>query len=483
MSELRRVSTGIVLAFVVIALAAAYWGVIEAPQLSLRSDNPRLVLTEQTIQRGRIFDQQGMLLATTTVNYNGEGLRRLYPHPEVAPAVGYYSARYGVSGIEATYDPLLRGNEGPSPGQEVIRKLLHEPPAGGDVRLTLDLQVQKASAEALNGHNGAVVVATVPDGAIRAMVSVPSFNANVLDENWNPLINAPDAPLLNRVTQGIYQPGGILQTAIMAATIAHNGPSIISIPDAGKPLEINGLQLECVFPPGDGAISLRQAYADACPSAFATLPSAITTQDIDEIFWRFGLLSPPVLLGHETAVGDTPLPLSLLGDSGALTEALAGQSALTLTPLQALDLIASVANNGNAPRYRMVDSIRYQGQSEWQPVTVRGLSRAVITRETAQRIQGILRGAELDRHGLEESVEPFPFGHAATAYSGPEATPLQWYIGMLRIDDQTAIVTAVVVEDSTDPQDAIRAGNRALETAARYYGPSRVENQDAPVVP
>lgn len=477
MSELRRVSNGIVLAFIVIALTATYWGVVEAPQMGQRLDNPRRVLTEATIQRGRIFDQQGMLLATTTENYNGEGLRRLYPHPEVAPAVGYYSARYGVSGIEATYNALLRGDEGPTPAQEAVRELLNDAPSGGDVRLTLDLQVQKAAFDALGGYNGAVVVATVPDGAIRAMVSVPGFNANMLDENWNPLVSSEDAPLLNRVTQGVYQPGGILQTAIMAAIIAHNTPTIFEAPGASEPLKINGLAMECAFPPDDNeTLTMRRAYASACPAAFATLPDTVTPKDIDEVFWRFGLLSAPALLGQDTAVGDTPVPLTLLGDDMALTEALAGQGALTLTPLQALDLIASVANNGNAPRYRLVDSIRNYGATDWEPVTASGLSRAVITRDTALRIQAILREAELARMGLDDIEGPIVLGHAATAYSGPEATPLQWYIGMLRLEDDTAIVTAVVVEGSTNSADAVKAGKRALEAAAKYYSPAPTQN-------
>jgi peptidoglycan glycosyltransferase len=95
-------------AFLVIGLSAAFWAVVQADGLLARDDNARNVIDEQRIHRGTIYDKDGVRLA-----YSEEippGLtRRVYPYPEAAGAVGYYSFTYGTAGIEAAYDAQLRG--------------------------------------------------------------------------------------------------------------------------------------------------------------------------------------------------------------------------------------------------------------------------------------------------------------------------------------------------------------------------------------
>lgn len=469
MKELRRISLGILSAFMLIALSATYWGVIGAEGLRQREDNPRLIEAEVAIRRGNIYDRQGILLATTTVNYNGEGLRRLYPHPEVAPAVGYYSLRFGTSGVEATYDDVLRGEAGQTPFAAWWRDLLHLPAVGGDVRLTLDLAAQRAAMEALDGQAGAVVVATVPDGAIRAMASAPIFNPNFVDENWAVLIQAPGAPLLNRVTQGVYQPGGVLQTALLATAISWHVNTTTPLADAATPVQVNDLRLSCGRTPPVEDLTFQQAYVYACPRPFTQLIIQLSPEVIDEALWRFGLLTPPHLLGLNIETRDSPLPLAILENQQAQTAALAGQGTLTITPLQALDMVAAIANAGNAPRYTLIDAIRLPGTTTWEPVRPPGVSRAVLTRQTASQMQQVMQIATSEgvaAAAQAESTLPV-MGHAATAFSGPGATPLQWFIGMVGFDDGTAIIAAVVLEDAPSPEQAARVGGRVLEATAQ----------------
>ena len=61
--ELDRVTQGLLIGFVVIAISAAFWPVIEADSLLARPDNARNVIEEQRIQRGTIYDQDGHRLA------------------------------------------------------------------------------------------------------------------------------------------------------------------------------------------------------------------------------------------------------------------------------------------------------------------------------------------------------------------------------------------------------------------------------------
>ena len=130
--RLQRISGIFLLFFGAVVLALGYWGIAAAPGLFVREDNPRLIEAELQVQRGRILDHTGAVMAET-VGEPGSLLRQyLAPY---SPAVGYYSLRYGVAGIEQAYDAVLRGR--PDNSWDVwVDGLLHRQPVGSDVELT-----------------------------------------------------------------------------------------------------------------------------------------------------------------------------------------------------------------------------------------------------------------------------------------------------------------------------------------------------------
>ncbi len=480
MRELRHVAQGILVGFLLVGLMAGYWSVLRSDGLRQRADNPRRIVAERLIERGSIYDHNGLLLAETTLNYNSTALKRLYPHPEVAPVVGYYSQRYGVSGIEASTDPILRGEVGPSPLQIAWRDLRHDPIVGGDVRLTLDLIVQKAALEALGGYAGAVVAVSVPDGAIRVMASAPSYDPNVIDENWAVLIQSEAGPLLNRVTQGVYQPGGALQTALLAAALAKRLPVNELLEAADAPVSINGIELTCQSIPPESSLSLAEAYSYGCPAPFARLLDNLEPADVDNALQRFGLLSPPSLLGLET---DTPPPsesLAMQTDTTRLIAALAGQSDLAVSPLQLLELLAAIAGDGNAPILHLVEAVRPFGSAGWQAVPRQGLSRALLTEQNARRMRALMATPQGDTRTILAGFDAPIIGHAATAYSGPDAQLLQWFLGITELADGSAIAVVVVVEGADSPAVAARVGGATLDAAVRRHA-SYNNNAPAPV--
>lgn len=220
-SSIERLARVLLAGFVVVALALAYWQLVRAPELAARSDNPRLVQAEWRVQRGRLLDRSGAILAVSepaVVPGVRDAVRRRYPHPETVHVTGYYSLRYGVGGSEAVFDATLRGV------QSQIERLLHRPPRGADVSLSLTLDAQQAAGQALGDRRGAVVVMAVDRGAILVMVSHPVYDPNHLDEEWDALAGDPTAPLLNRATQGVYPLGDLARwvglTGLLSAGIA-----------------------------------------------------------------------------------------------------------------------------------------------------------------------------------------------------------------------------------------------------------------------
>src|ERR1041385_4801462 len=160
--SLNRLTLVILIGFAVIALSLTYWSVLDSDSMLARDDNPRRVEDERAILRGGIYDRNNQVLAQTVIvgkSPSGQQVvRRDYPQPEAAAAVGYYSLVHGVGGIEASFDGQLRGDDLRDAGQVAVDSLFHRPEVGSDVRLTLDVELQSTIIKALDGQQGAVIV-------------------------------------------------------------------------------------------------------------------------------------------------------------------------------------------------------------------------------------------------------------------------------------------------------------------------------------
>ena len=220
-ANIRRLAQSILIGFALVAAGLLYWQVARAPELSARDDNPRLVQAELRLQRGRLLDRHGQVLAYSepltggeTALPGGSVLQRRYPQPAAVHAVGYYSLRYGTGGAEAAFDAALRGQLLP------LDRLLHRPQAGSDAALSLDLAAQRAADEGLGERRGAVVVLDIASGETLVLLSRPGYDPNRLDEGWDALSADPAAPLLNRAAQGVYPLGDLARLVGLAGLLS-----------------------------------------------------------------------------------------------------------------------------------------------------------------------------------------------------------------------------------------------------------------------
>ena len=202
------------------ALVNGWWAVIRADDLLARTDNPRRAIADRFVLRGALFDRQNRAINIT----NGEpgSYTRRYLVPKLSSVTGYTHAIFGQAGLEASLDPYLRGLQG-NPALLIWwdHILYGQPPTGLNFRLSLDLDIQKQADEMLGDHTGAVVLANAKTGEILAMASHPTFDANQMDLIGENLPFLPNAPLLNRATQGLY----LLAPALKPFAIAAYGTS------------------------------------------------------------------------------------------------------------------------------------------------------------------------------------------------------------------------------------------------------------------
>ena len=193
------------------ALAGGWWAFYRSPDLLTRNDNTRRSIADRYVRRGAILDRRGTPLAAS-LGAPGEFTRQVM-YPPLSPVIGYSNPIYGQSGLEAGLDPYLRGLRG-NPGLTIWwnHLLYGQPPPGLDVRLSLDLNLQRAADTDLGEHTGALVLLNARSGEILAIASHPTYDANMLEESWGQLLADPLTPLLNRASQGRYPTGDLAES-------------------------------------------------------------------------------------------------------------------------------------------------------------------------------------------------------------------------------------------------------------------------------
>ncbi|AFP85579.1 penicillin-binding protein 2 [secondary endosymbiont of Heteropsylla cubana] len=201
------------------------------------------------VQQARFAINQYRFPGVTVKGYQ----RRYYPHGStLTHVIGYmskinnhdleyldktgtlqnYAATndIGKLGIERYYESTLHGTIGYEAVEvnnlgRVIRQLYETPPqAGNDITLTLDLRLQKYIEKLLIGSRAAVVVVDPRDGAIRALVSHPSYDPNLFvdgisNKEYHALLENENRPLINRATQGVYPPASTVKPYISVSAL------------------------------------------------------------------------------------------------------------------------------------------------------------------------------------------------------------------------------------------------------------------------
>ncbi|HOU12410.1 MAG TPA: FtsW/RodA/SpoVE family cell cycle protein [Anaerolineae bacterium] len=418
-----------------VVISTGVWSVLRADELRGYLTNPRRILAESRIRRGRILDRNGVVLADIAVDEAGY-VTRTYPVPEAAPVLGYTTLQYGDAGIEAACDARLRGEIGRTPWQNVQAGLLHQVPVGREVRLTIDARLQQAAQQLLAGYQGAAVLVDARTGEILALATSPIYDPSTVAEDWENLSNAPDAPLLNRATQGLAQPGAILQTVLLDAAMQDG-----ALPAPELPLTVsvsaNGETVTCAQIPVDN--TWKSALNAACPAPFAALGTQLGTTQLAKKLTRWGLTDAPILEIPTVAADWDP------AGADAVREAV-GQGNLLVTPLQMVSVAATVGNDGQRTTLHLLAK-PFNGCTAMAAIA----NVRVTTPESAAQILNAW-----PRYG--ETV-----GHIGDALAGPNRTQT-WFIG-LNSAKVPRYAVAVLIDNAPQRQIPAQIGKRLLEQA------------------
>lgn len=461
--NISRVAGLMMSAFILLSLSLIYWVIWRGPELLDLPNNARTVEFERRIQRGRILDRTGQVLAETRLT--DKGPVRVYHYPALAPVLGFYSFRYGVGGIEAAFNEELRGNISANAVEALRHRLFHEPVVGYDVYLTLDLRLQQEADRLLGNRRGAVILLD-RDGSVLAMASHPSYDPNRFDETFQQLSSDPSAPLVNRATQGLYPPGSTWKTETLAAALdaGITRPDRI-YNDGAETLVVRGFPIRCNNnPPGVNSFDLVHAFGYSCNLTFARLALELGALRYTDYAQRFRAHTD---LPFEIPVAKSQIANTDLSNEVLLASTGFGQGELQVTPLAIAMIGATIANDGQMPRPHLLSEIKDKtGQRLRGPDT--GILGTPIKPETAAEVRSIMEVAVTDGYASNAKVQGVRVGgKTGTAETGRQTRPHAWFIGIAPIDAPRYIVVVMIENGGEGSTEAAPLAGRLLAQALR----------------
>jgi len=329
---------------------------------SHRADLPELDII--TVHR-RLYPKNGFM--AHVIGYVGQVSEEMLTQPQWE----LYSPGdvVGMSGVEQYYNDILMGKNGSrqvlvnSRGKEV--GTLSDVPAvpGKQLKLTIDLDLQIAAEQALEGRPGAIVAMDPRTGEILAMVSRPAFDPNafavrITRDEWNRLIEDPGKPLLNKAIQAQLAPGSVFKI-IMATAGMQEGIAQDLVVNCGGGKTFYGRFFKCWIASTHGthgSVNISKAIYQSCDSYFYTLAEKLGISRIAKYATMLGL-------GQKTGV-DLPQEVAGVMPSeewkiknfkqkwyaGETISVGIGQGAVATTPIQLARAFGAITTDGSLRR-------------------------------------------------------------------------------------------------------------------------------------
>ena len=426
------------LIFIFLALIARTWNleISNGAVFAAESIHNSLESVILFAPRGIITDSSGVVVAENVTQPDGD-IGRFYPVPSLAQIIGYVSYpkkdtngvyydtnETGVAGLEAKYDSLLAGKNGQmltetdALGQVRSEGTIIPAEAGQTLQLSIDANLQELFARAIadtasSQHfiAGAGVIFDVHTGAVRALVSYPSYDPNVMS-NGGPsdtiaLYNTDSGhPFLDHAVQGVYTPGSIVKPFVASGALTDgiitpntviDDPGSLSLPDPyhpGKEFIYNGWRAL-------GLVDVRKAVAWSSDVFFYTVGGGFGSQKglgIDRLdYWyhQFGLGSTTGIDLSGEANGLLPTPAWkkttfnepwYLGDTYFTA---IGQYSMQVTPIQMARATAALTNGGKL----FTPTLIAGATPTYTTVPVNSSALAVVREGMREGVTGALAGA------------------------------------------------------------------------------------------
>jgi peptidoglycan glycosyltransferase len=400
----------VVLLFALLVAFTSRWTIFDASALRSNPLNKRGLLEQERIARGRILAADGTVLARSVRGAEGT-YERDYPQGEkFAHAIGYSYTDLGQSGLERFRNAELNGQTGTNL-QTILDQLQGKRPQGDEVLTTLDPKAQQTAITALGEHRGAVVALDPRDGAVKVMVSTPSFDPNELPSRGAYAKLTKDTqgrPLVNRAIQFGYAPGSTFKVVTATAAIDTGQFTPQSMLSGRNDVLVSGVPLGNDDDESYGQIDLTEALAKSVNTVWAQVAEKLGKQTMARYMARFGFDRKPELdypaeemSSSGEYLGEKILsPTSPRVDVGRMG---IGQDKLAVVPLQMAEVAAAVADRGRLMAPHLTERIVDPEGRTVQQISPRTQS-IVMKPATASAVTSMMEAVVNEGTGTEAQI-------------------------------------------------------------------------------
>ena len=475
--RLTRTMVGFSVLFALLVANLTLIMVVQADYYQNMAGNNHTLMQESDTERGSISTYDGVVLAESQQTEDGS-YERVYPAGDLAShVVGYYSTQYGTSGIEASENETLKGQQNYASWTDVINAAAGINNQGNKVSLTINSTIQQAAQDALEGETGAAVVMDPSTGAVLAMASSPTYSAGDVEallEQAAASDGSDDAgQLVTRATQGLYAPGSTFKIISLATALQNGIASEDSVYASPGTMEIGNAEVSNFGDESYGDITLQRATALSSNTVFGQLGVQIGAQLLVEGAEAFGF--------NKDLDFELPVVTSLMPDPDEMTEwetawASAGEpvgehespAGPQVSVLEMAMVGCAVANNGTIMQPYLVDSVyNANGERSYQAQATTYLQ--AITSETASRVKEVLKDVVDYGTGTTAAINGVQVAGKTGTAEHPDGDD-GWFVGMADADSDTpSVVVAIVLEKNESSVASAKAGD-ILETALRVRG-------------
>ncbi|MDD7637478.1 MAG: penicillin-binding transpeptidase domain-containing protein [Clostridiales bacterium] len=443
--EFTVVTYSFLAAFLCLMGYFVYFQYGESEQFINNPYNKRQELFTRSVIRGDIYSADGVTLAQSVVDEDGNETR-LYPYGRIfAHVVGY--STHGRSGIEemATFS-LLRSNIFYM--EKAVNQIQGEKSPGDSVTTTLDYDLQLRAFDALGTYDGAVVVMEPETGKILAMVSKPDFDPNYLSEDWEGMVSedSDSSALLNRATQGLYPPGSTFKIFTTLAYIQQNQDYNEYVYQCNGKYTLDNKTIHCHKNKSHGTENLKDSFAHSCNSSYASLGM---TLDIEQFKKMCDGLLFNTALPTTFESSQSSFVLSTEDSASTIMETAIGQGKTLVTPFHMALITCAIANDGVLMRPYVIDHTTDAEGNMVEQYTPKAYGTLIAEEDTAI-LQEYMRAVVEEGTAtklLSDSYEVYGKTGSAEFSSSSNASH-SWFVGYAHQEGKKDIAVAIIVEDS-----------------------------------
>ncbi len=398
----------------------------------------------------------------------------------------YNDDRKGAWGCERMFETLLRGRRGwaiQNRSREFVERI--EPVHGTNIRLTLDIDLQNAVQQVLEGQNslersftGAAVVLDVPTGEILAMVSVPAFDLNTYWDRYRDImIDQPEIYWHNRAISKArdYQPGSTIKPILLLGALEQGilTPTMtMDCSQANKSWE--GLPSDIH---NHGPADARRAIKVSCNFYFVKLGEAMGYEKMVAWLNQAGLGKPVLAWPDDLFARNAKLCFNEIEGDLAPRESRSvlavekrlfsiGRGFMDATPLQMANTAATIARNG----VFLAPTLIADPKVERPEIRLAGPKNAAIVQEGMEQV--IYRDdGYLDTGTAYEAFSPPPWPQETVRlYGKTGSAQCSWFICFAQANDNRCLALCVVAEVKEDGgKTAAPLARDILTQCAQYH--------------